>query len=125
MGGPAGPYFDTLYLIELKRYRGILSFYTVGQSAPSADSQARKQAVTSEFHLLSRLRHDGLQIPEDLVNEPELGIGLAFPNPRATPAGSVAGRAQDSLALEDQLKLITDIAGSSTTPTATGWCTAA
>ncbi|MCB1286340.1 MAG: BREX system serine/threonine kinase PglW [Mycobacterium sp.] len=96
--------------VDTERHARI-RFYTVGQSAPSADSQARKQAVTSEFHLLSRLRHDGLQIPEDLVNEPELGIGLVFPQPKGdTPLDLWLAEHKDTLALEDQLKLITDIA---------------
>ena len=61
------------------------AFTPLGQGATSADIHARKQAVTYEYHLLSRLRYDGLQVPEDLVNEPELGVGLVSPSPRATP----------------------------------------
>ena len=63
-----------------------IRFYTLGQGATSADIHARKQAVTYEFHLLSRLRYDGLQVPEDLVNEPELGVGLVFPQPKGDTA---------------------------------------
>lgn len=78
--------------VDTERHARI-RFYTVGQSASSADSYARQQA---EFHLLSRLRDDGLRTPEDLVEEPELGIGLVFPQPKcdgpldlwlAAPAG--------------------------------------
>jgi hypothetical protein len=81
--------------VDTERHARI-RFYTVGQSASSADSHARQQALTSEFHLLSRLRDDGLRTPEDLVEEPELGIGLVFPQPKcdgpldlwlAAPAG--------------------------------------
>ncbi len=96
--------------VDTERHARI-RFYTVGQSASSADTHARKQAVTSEFHLLSRLRYDGLQVPEDLVEEPELGIGLVFPQPKGqTPLDLWLAEHTDSLTLEDQLALITDIA---------------
>lgn len=96
--------------VDTERHARI-RFYTVGQSASSADSHARKQAVTSEFHLLSRLRYDGLQVPEDLVEDPELGIGLVFGQPKGeTSLDLWLAEHKDSLSLEDQLKLITDIA---------------
>lgn len=96
--------------VDTERHARI-RFYTVGQSASSADTHARKQAVTQEFHLLSRLRYDGLQVPEDLVEEPELGIGLVFPQPKGeTSLDLWLAEHKDSLTLEDQLKLITDIA---------------
>jgi len=96
--------------VDTERHARI-RFYTVGQFAPSADSHARQQAVTQEFHLLSRLRFDGLQIPEDLVNEPELGIGLVFPQPKGdTPLDLWLAEHADTLTLEDQLTLISDMA---------------
>lgn len=96
--------------VDTERHARI-RFYTVGQSASSADSHARRQTVTQEFHLLSRLRFDGLQVPEDLVEEPELGIGLVFPQPQGeTSLDLWLAEHKDTLTLEDQLKLITDIA---------------
>lgn len=96
--------------VDTERHARI-RFYTVGQSASSADSHARRQTVTQEFHLLSRLRFDGLQVPEDLVEEPELGIGLVFAQPQGeTSLDLWLAEHKDTLTLEDQLKLITDIA---------------
>ncbi|HPZ95860.1 MAG TPA: BREX system serine/threonine kinase PglW [Mycobacterium sp.] len=96
--------------VDTERHARI-RFYTIGQGATTADVHARQRAVTHEFHLLSRLRHDGLQTPEDLVNEPELGVGLVFPQPKGdTPLDLwLAGR-KDALSLEDQLDLIGGIA---------------
>ena len=88
-----------------------IRFYTLGQGATSADIHARKQAVTYEFHLLSRLRYDGLQVPEDLVNEPELGVGLVFPQPKGDTALDLwLAERQGELPLDDQLDLIGRIA---------------
>ena len=96
--------------VDTERHARI-RFYTTGQGATSADAHARKQAVTHEFHLLSRLRYDGLQVPEDLVNEPELGIGLVFPQPKAdTPLDLWLADNNDKLPLADQLDLITRLA---------------
>ena len=96
--------------VDAERHARI-RFYTIGQGATSADLQARKQAVTHEFHLLSRLRCDGLQVPEDLVNESELGVGLVFPQPKGdTPLDLWLAEHKNDLSLEDQLDLIGRIA---------------
>lgn len=96
--------------VDAERHARI-RFYTVGQGATSAEIHARKQAVTHEFHLLSRLRYEGLQVPEDLVNEPELGIGLVFPQPKAdTPLDLWLADKKDKLSLEHQLDLIQRLA---------------
>lgn len=96
--------------VDAERHARI-RFYTLGQGATSGDIHARKQAVTYEYHLLSRLRYDGLQVPEDLVNEPELGVGLVFPQPKGdTPLDLWLAEHQDDLSLEDQLELLRRIA---------------
>lgn len=96
--------------VDTERHARI-RFYTSGQGATQADNHARKQAVTQEFHLLSRLRYDGLQVPEDLVNEPELGIGLVFPQPKADTALDLwLADHKDTLSLEDQFDLISRLA---------------
>lgn len=88
-----------------------IRFYTLGQGATSAEIHARKQAVTQEYHLLSRLRFDGLQAPEDVVDEPELGIGLVFPQPKGdTPLDLWLAENKAALALDEQLDLIERIA---------------
>ncbi|MGB3520640.1 MAG: BREX system serine/threonine kinase PglW [Mycobacterium sp.] len=88
-----------------------IRFYTLGPDTPSAEQHARTQAVTHEFQLLNRLRRDGLQTPTDLVNDPELGIGLVFPQPKGdTPLDLWLADHNKDLTLEDQLDLIDDIA---------------
>jgi serine/threonine protein kinase len=50
-------------------------------AAPSAGEQARKDVrriAEHEFRVMSRLQHDGLLRPRDLV-ESELGVGLVYP----------------------------------------------
>ena len=96
--------------VDAERHARI-RFYTIGQGATSAEINARKQAVTHEFNLLSRLRHDGLQIPADLVNEAELGIGLVFPQPKGDTPLDLWLADRKALPLQDQLTLIADLAG--------------
>lgn len=88
-----------------------IRFYTLGPDTPSAEQHAKTQAVTHEFQLLNRLRRDGLQTPTDLVNDPELGIGLVFPQPTGDTALDLwLADHKDDLTLEDQLDLIDGIA---------------
>ena len=69
---------------------------------------------------------DGLQIPEDLVNEPELGVGLVFPQPKGdTPLDLWLADPKNGRDLDTQLTSSPGSPTSSITPTATGWCTAA
>ena len=72
---------------------------------------ARKNAVRQEFQLLSRLTRDGLQVPVDIVDEPELAIGLVFDHPKADEGLDLwlADHARE-LTLEQQLELIRRIA---------------
>ncbi|MGV0850447.1 BREX system serine/threonine kinase PglW [Mycolicibacterium phlei] len=86
-----------------------IRFYTAPPSATRAEEHARRQAVTHEYHLLSRLTFDGLQAPKDLVDDPELGIGLVFPQPKSdTPLD--LWLADHALSLEQQLDLIAKLA---------------
>ncbi len=96
--------------VDTQRHARI-RFYTSAAGATAADDHARKQAVTGEFNLLNRLRYDGLQTPEDIVNEPELGIGLVFPQPKSdTPLDLWLADHKDALTLTDQLDLIAQLA---------------
>ncbi|MBV5246749.1 BREX system serine/threonine kinase PglW [Mycolicibacterium sp. PAM1] len=86
-----------------------IRFYTATPGATKADEHARRQAVTHEYNLLSRLTYDGLQAPKDLVDEPELGIGLVFPQPKSdTPLD--LWLADHTLSLDAQLDLIARLA---------------
>lgn len=88
-----------------------IRFYTTAPGATAADVHAHKQAVTHEYNLLSRLTYDGLQAPKDLVNEPELGIGLVFGQPKAdTPLDLWLADHKDTVTLAEQLDLIAKIA---------------
>ncbi|MCV7434924.1 BREX system serine/threonine kinase PglW [Mycolicibacterium bacteremicum] len=96
--------------VDAERHARI-RFYLTSQGASSADKHARQRAVTSEYHLLSRLRFDGLQVPEDIVDEPELGIGLVFPQPKNdVPLDLWLADNKATMPLERQLDLIGDIA---------------
>lgn len=86
-----------------------IRFYTAATSATKADEHARRQAVTHEYNLLARLTYDGLQAPKDLVDDPELGIGLVFPQPKSdTPLD--LWLADHTLSLDQQLDLIARLA---------------
>jgi serine/threonine protein kinase len=88
-----------------------IRFYTTPPGATAADVHAHRQAVTHEFNLLRRLTYDGLQAPKDVVNEPELGIGLVFDQPKGdTTLDLWLADHKDTLALAGQLDLIADIA---------------
>ena len=50
-------------------------------TAPSASDQVRadtRKVAEHEYRLMSRLQHDGLLRPRDIV-ESELGVGLVYP----------------------------------------------
>lgn len=88
-----------------------IRFYATAPGATAADVHAHRQAVTHEYNLLSRLTYDGLQAPKDLVNEPELGIGLVFGQPKAdTPLDLWLADHKDTVTLAQQLDLIAKIA---------------
>jgi len=96
--------------VDAERHARI-RFYLPKPGSTSADEYARKRAVTHEYHLLSRLRYDGLQVPEDLVNEPELGIGVVFPQPKGdTPLDLWLADNKAKLSLQDQLDLVGKLA---------------
>ncbi|WP_328825385.1 BREX system serine/threonine kinase PglW [Tomitella gaofuii] len=88
-----------------------IRFYLPRHGESSADEFARKTAVRHEYQLLARLRRDGLQAPVDIVDEEELGIGLVFDQPRGDERLDLwlTDHAK-TLALEDQLELISAIA---------------
>lgn len=92
--------------VDAERHARI-RFYLTSQGAPAAEQHARTRAVSAEYHLLSRLRFDGLQVPEDIVNEPELGVGLVFPQPKGdVPLDLWLADNKGTLSLERQLDLI-------------------
>lgn len=57
------------------RYR--IRFHLAGPDATRADEVALQRRIEREYRLLSRLHHDGLAAPTDIVKD-ELGIGLVY-----------------------------------------------
>ncbi|GAA1228676.1 BREX system serine/threonine kinase PglW [Prauserella halophila] len=62
-------------LATTDRYR--IRFFIPNPEGTRAEEQALKRRIEYEYRLLSRLRHDGLQVPHDIVSD-ELGIGLVY-----------------------------------------------
>lgn len=58
--------------------RARIRFRVLPPSASQQDRTAARQIAEHEFRVMSRLQHDGLLRPRDLV-ESELGVGLVYP----------------------------------------------
>src|SRR5438034_9166474 len=82
---------EDVYLASYAAWQGWLASHKFAQqerarirfqvTAPSAGEQARKDVrriAEHEYRVMSRLQHDGLLRPRDLV-ESELGVGLVYP----------------------------------------------
>ncbi|GAA4837470.1 BREX system serine/threonine kinase PglW [Garicola koreensis] len=93
-----------------REQRARIRFFLVADGSSAAQVEARRQLVSREFSLTSRLRHDGVLSPRDLVDH-ELGAGLVFPY---DPDGQrldlwLADRAPD-LSHADQVDLVRQLA---------------
>ncbi len=69
----------THYVDDTRKAR--IRFYPTVPGVPDVEIHKRKRAVTQGFRLLNRLRHDGLQVPIELCEDAELGVGWVFDNP--------------------------------------------
>lgn len=58
--------------------RARIRFQITDPSAPTAERREQQRVAENEFRVMSRLSHDGLLRPRDLVDS-ELGIGLVYP----------------------------------------------
>jgi serine/threonine protein kinase len=58
--------------------RARIRFQVLPSSASQQDKTSARQIAEHEFRVMSRLHHDGLLRPRDLV-ESELGVGLVYP----------------------------------------------
>lgn len=58
--------------------RHRIRFFVTAPGAPSQERQRVRRVADHEFRVMSRLAHDGLLRPRDLVDD-ELGIGLVYP----------------------------------------------
>ncbi|MFI8772643.1 BREX system serine/threonine kinase PglW [Gordonia sp. NPDC062954] len=96
--------------VDTERHARI-RFYLPRPGATSADQHAQARAVEHEYRLLARLRRDGLQVPVDVVKEPELGIGLVFTQSKDDARLDLwLADNRSRLTLDDQLELIAEIA---------------
>jgi hypothetical protein len=58
--------------------RARIRFRVLPPAASQQDTSAARRTAEHEFRIMSRLQHDGLLRPRDLV-ESELGVGLVYP----------------------------------------------
>lgn len=59
--------------------RGRIRFFVTTPGASVAEQQRVRRVAEHEYRVMSRLAHDGLLKPKDLVDD-ELGIGLVYPD---------------------------------------------
>lgn len=92
--------------------RSRIRFYIPSPgSAPAAERQLERR-VEHEYRLLSRLRHDGVLTPRDLVKA-ELGTGLVYPeDKRLSRLDLWLAEHEDGLPLRQQLDIIRQVAES-------------
>ncbi|QXU55725.1 BREX system serine/threonine kinase PglW [Rhodococcus sp. LW-XY12] len=96
--------------VDMERAARI-RFYLPKPGATSAEEHARARGVEHEYKLLSRLKHDGLQVPVDVVKDKELGIGLVFPTSESDVRLDLwLADHHGEMTLERQLAALTEIA---------------
>lgn len=60
-----------------QQQRARIRFHVVREGAPQSESAAVARTLEHEYQLMSRLQHDGIMRPKDLVQS-ELGTGLVY-----------------------------------------------
>ncbi|MEU2034954.1 BREX system serine/threonine kinase PglW [Nocardia amamiensis] len=99
----------THYVDDTRKAR--IRFYPPVPGVPDAEIHKRKRAVTHGFRLLNRLRHDGLQVPVELCEDIELGVGWVFDDPKDYARLDLwLLDKQAGLSLDRQLELLNRIA---------------
>ncbi|MGH3516401.1 MAG: BREX system serine/threonine kinase PglW [Haloechinothrix sp.] len=90
------------------RYRIRFHLPTPGSS--SADERQLQRRIDHEYRLLSRLRHDGLLVPRDIIRD-ELGVGLVYDDDsRLTRLDLWFAERSEGIPLKRQLDIIRQIA---------------
>ncbi|WP_280274516.1 BREX system serine/threonine kinase PglW [Nocardia wallacei] len=87
-----------------------IRFYPQKPGTSSAEQVEHVRAVEHGFRVLTRLRHDSIQVPRDVVKDVELGVGLVFDQPTDYTRLDL-WLAEHHLGLEQQLELLHEIAG--------------
>lgn len=64
--------------VVAQQERARIRFTTVPEGAPVSERQQVDRRLEHEFRLMSRLQHDGLLVPRDLVTSDGLGTGLVY-----------------------------------------------
>jgi len=88
-----------------------IRFYLPKPGATAAEEHARVRGIEHEYRLLKRLKHDGLQVPADVVKDKEMGIGLVFDQPKEyTRLDLWFADHKAELSLDEQLELLSQLA---------------
>lgn len=90
------------------RYR--IRFHISKPGSSSADEQQLQRRIEHEHRLLSRLHHDSVQVPRDIITD-ELGVGLVYKeDPNLTRLDLWFAEHGEGLAWDRQLDIIRQIA---------------
>jgi len=95
---------------RLTRRPARIRFSVVAQGVPEAEQRTSQQLVQREYELTSRLKHERVLAPEDIV-ESELGVGLVYErNEKAQPLDLWLADKGATLSLRQQLDLVRQLA---------------
>lgn len=90
------------------RYR--IRFFITSPGSSSAEGRKLERQVEYEYRLLSRLHHDGVLIPRDVVKA-ELGTGLVYPDDnRLNRLDLWFAEHEDGLSVKQQLDIVRQVA---------------
>lgn len=90
--------------------RGRIRFRVSPPGTSAADQTAARRVAEHEFGVMSRLAHDGLLRPEDLVDG-DLGVGLVYPDDQRLQRLDLWLADQEGgIALDEQLSILRQVA---------------
>ncbi|SEP54172.1 BREX system serine/threonine kinase PglW [Amycolatopsis saalfeldensis] len=90
------------------RYR--IRFFIPAPGSSSTEERRLERQVEHEYRLLSRLRHDGVLTPRDVVND-ELGTGLVYPDDkRLNRLDLWFAERENGLSIKQQLDIVRQVA---------------
>ena len=90
--------------------RARIRFMVTPPGAAASERVAKRRIAEHEYRIMSRLSHDGLLQPRDIVDA-DLGVGLVYPlDPRFQRLDLWLADQRDGVRLEDELKLVRQVA---------------